>query len=155
MKGLELDAGGHAMEKIRGTDRSWFPIVEFPGAAFAAGKEAESWRKAQGPYLVAWNDFAERWSKHRLQDLQSTIELAVRPWGSLDPKELAEMQQKWMAGIVDRYMLDALAFAENAISLPLGDIVPPASARASAVKPVAGDPATAQHRAKRHESEVA
>jgi len=127
------------MDKGWDAGRPLFPMIELTGT----------------PVAAAWSDFAERWSRHRLQDVRSTIELAVRPWGTLDPRELAEMQQKWMAGIVDRYMLDALAFAENAMSLPLGDVVPPAAARASAVKPATDGSAASHHRVKRHGSVVA
>jgi hypothetical protein len=127
------------MDKGWDAGRPLFPMIELTGT----------------PVAAAWSGFAERWSRHRLQDVQSTIELAVRPWGTLDPRELAEMQQKWMAGIVDRYMLDALAFAENAMSLPLGDVVPPAAARASAVKPATDGSAASHHRVKRHGSVVA
>jgi hypothetical protein len=141
------------VEMTRDTGRPRFSVLEFPGAAFAAGGGTEHWRNAQGTYLARWEGFAERWSKHRLQDLQSTIDLAVRPWCALDPSELAQMQRKWMAGIVDRYVLDMLAFAKNAFSLPLGDIAPSTSARVTAVKPAIDGPA-ARHRAKRHEGEV-
>jgi hypothetical protein len=127
------------VEKTRNTGRSGFTLLEFPGTASAAGKKAEHRQKAQGTYFARWEGFVERWSKHRLQDLQSTIELAARPWCAVDPRELAEMQRKWMAGIVDRCVLDTLAFAENAFSLPLGGVAPSASPR-----PLA----------KRHESEV-
>jgi len=96
------------------------------GRAMEPRRETESWRTAQGAYLAKWQGFADAWSKHRMQDMQSTLELASRPWCSLDPKELAALQQKWLAGIIDRCMLDTLAFAENAASLPVAGIVPPA-----------------------------
>lgn len=127
------------MDKAWDAGRPLFPMIELTGT----------------PVAAAWNDFAERWSRHRLQDVQSTIELVVRPWGTLDPRELAEMQQKWMAGIVDRYMVDALAFAENVMSLPLGDVVSPAVVTASAVKPANDGPAVSHHRVKRYGSVVA
>jgi hypothetical protein len=112
-----------------------------------AGREPENWRTAQGAYVAKWQGFADDWSKHRIQDMQSTLELAVRPWSSLDPKELAALQQKWLAGIVDRCVLDTIAFAENAASLPFAGIAPPASP--------AGRPAASPLRATRRGDAVA
>jgi hypothetical protein len=139
------------VEKTKETGRSRFVAIGSQ-AAFATGSDTERWRGAQGAYLARWKGFAERWSKHRLQDLQSTIELAVRPCSSLDPRELAEMQQKWMAGIIDRYILDTIAFLENATSLPLGGVVAPPSAPSRLALDVA---AASRDRVKRHEHEVA
>lgn len=134
------------MATIRDTGRSWFPSTESP--AFVGGRGGGSWPEALEVYFGRWKGFAELWSKHRAQDLHSTIELALRPLASLDPKELADMQQKWMAGIVDRYMLDTVALAKNSVSLPFGAVLP-GIVRASVGKSATDGAVSARHRAKR------
>ena len=94
--------------------------ISFPTVVPAFGKQAEDWCTAQKAYFANWQGFAERWSKHRMQDIEPTVALAVRPWSSLDPRELAEMQQKWVAGIVDRCTLDIVAFSENLAKVSRG-----------------------------------
>ncbi len=122
-----------------------FSSAGFPAAAFAFGKQAEDWCTAQKACFANWQGFAERWSKHRMQDIESTVALAVRPWTSLDPRELAEMQQKWVAGIVDRCTLDIAAFTEN---------VARSSRRGAAPRSEVTAHASPRHRAK-HQSKTA
>jgi predicted outer membrane repeat protein len=111
------------MTRTHATHALKFPAVGFPRAGFPFDKQAEDWCAAQNACFANWRGFAERWSKHRMQDIESTIALAVRPWSSLDPRELAGMQQKWVAGIVDRYALDVIAFSENLAKVSKGGAV--------------------------------
>jgi hypothetical protein len=80
-------------------------------------RQAEVWRRNQEAYIAAWEAMVNSWLKHSQESMAAAAETAEQATRCNDLVALAELQQKWFAGALNRLTADMTALAENAMTL--------------------------------------
>jgi hypothetical protein len=118
----------HAVKEIAMTQTMRGAEDAFGGMTFTglAGAASTGWWEAQQAAMSHWQNYAQSWSQHRIEDFQSTLALAQAPLQGRDPEQIAAAQKKWLAGIVERVTSDIFDFAECACPIRKGGMAAPA-----------------------------